>query len=254
MRHIANYAIAAALGILLAAQAALAGPSSTSVTYGPASATRPGIVTTGAQTLAGNKTLTGTTTLGVTNIADSGYLIWGEDTSLGAPTFNSRSAGARLSLNRWLGGGSVDYGLGVDTNTMWYAIAAATDNRFHRWYGGTTSIMSLGGGGILDVSGGPAPAIKTAGDISTTVAGKGLLIKEGTNAKMGRSTLVAGTVVVANTSVTAASEIFLTSNVDGGDPGFVRVVARTAGTSFTITSSSGTDTSTVSWLIMEPAP
>lgn len=64
MRHIANYAIATALGVLLAAQAALAGPSSTSVTYGPASATRPGIVSTGAQTFAGPKVFTSTISAG----------------------------------------------------------------------------------------------------------------------------------------------------------------------------------------------
>ena len=37
----------------------------------------------------------------------------------------------------------------------------------------------------------------------------------------------------------------------GGAPGFLRISARSAGTSFTITSSSGTDTSTVARLIVE---
>lgn len=68
----------------------------------------------------------------------------------------------------------------------------------------------------------------------------------------GRSVLVGGTVVVANTSVTAVSNIYLTSQVDGGAPGFLRVSTRTAGTSFTILSSSGTDTSTVAWYMVEP--
>lgn len=68
----------------------------------------------------------------------------------------------------------------------------------------------------------------------------------------GRSVLVAGAVVVANTNVTAVSNIYVTSNIDGGTPGWLRVSARTAGTSFTITSSSGTDTSTVAWLIVDP--
>jgi hypothetical protein len=87
--------------------------------------------------------------------------------------------------------------------------------------------------------------------IGTT--GGGLAIKEGTNARMGVATLAAGTVVVPNTSVTASSRIFLTCEVPGGTPGFLRVSARTAGTSFTILSSSGTDTSTVGWVIFEPA-
>lgn len=97
------------------------------------------------------------------------------------------------------------------------------------------------------------PYFDFAKDIHLGTVGKGLYIKEGTDATMGRATLIGGTIVVLTSKVTANSEIFITSNVDGGTNGFVRVSARTAGTSFTITSSSATDTSTVSWLIVEPA-
>lgn len=103
--------------------------------------------------------------------------------------------------------------------------------------------------GTLTVTG---PA-NIGGNLSITTAGKGLLVKEGSNAKQGTATLTAGAAVVANTSVTATSRILLTSQADGGTPGFLRVSARTAGTSFTITSSSGTDTSTVAYQIFEPA-
>lgn len=78
-------------------------------------------------------------------------------------------------------------------------------------------------------------------------------IKEGTNGCMGLATLVAGTVTVNTNKVTANSRIFLTPNVPGGTPGWVRVSARVAGTSFTILSSSGTDTSGIAWEIKEPA-
>ena len=91
-------------------------------------------------------------------------------------------------------------------------------------------------------------------NLTIGTAGGGLRVKEGTNARMGRSTLVAGTVTVATTAVTANSEIFLTCQTPGGTPGFLRVSARVAATSFTILSSSGTDTSVVGWLIVEPAP
>ena len=90
------------------------------------------------------------------------------------------------------------------------------------------------------------------GTIDVNTAGNGLRVAEGSNAKQGTATLTAGSVVVSNTSVTANSRIFLTSNADGGTPGFVRVSARSAGTSFTITSSSGTDTSTIAYEIFEP--
>lgn len=77
-------------------------------------------------------------------------------------------------------------------------------------------------------------------------------LKETANGPQGAVALVAGAKVVANTSVTANSRIFLTGQADGGTPGSLRVSARTPGTSFTITSSSGTDTSTVAYQIFEP--
>lgn len=83
--------------------------------------------------------------------------------------------------------------------------------------------------------------------------GGGFSIAEGANARMGTATLAAGTVTVNNTSVTADTRIFLTNQTLGGTPGFLRVSARTAGTSFTILSSSGTDTSTIAWVMFEPA-
>lgn len=98
-----------------------------------------------------------------------------------------------------------------------------------------------------------ANQLATDDDFLVNAAGKGFRVKEGSNAKMGVSTLVGGTVVVSNTSVTANSRIFLTCQTPGGTPGFLRVSARTASTSFTILSSSGTDTSVVGWLILEPA-
>lgn len=94
----------------------------------------------------------------------------------------------------------------------------------------------------------------STGDILISTIGKGLQVKTGANAKIGTAVLVAGTVTVANTSVTANSRIFLTSQVDGGTVGFLRITAKTAATSFVITSSSVLDTSTVAWMIVESIP
>lgn len=106
----------------------------------------------------------------------------------------------------------------------------------------TTRIMRVDSAGAL-----------VTGNITINTAGGGLYVKEGSNATMGSVTLTAGGATVNTTKVTATSRIFLTSQVDGGTVGFLRVSARSAGTSFTITSSSGTDTSTVAWFIVEPA-
>lgn len=94
----------------------------------------------------------------------------------------------------------------------------------------------------------------STGNLLVSTIGKGLQVKTGTNAKIGTAVLVGGTVTVANTSVTANSRIFLTSNTDGGTPGWLRVSAKTNATSFVITSSSILDTSTVAWVIIESIP
>jgi hypothetical protein len=123
---------------------------------------------------------------------------------------------------------------------------------------GTTAPFNyLSGGGYFlvgpneaDFSG--VPGGVQFGNIDVKVAGAGLQVKEGANCKQGTAVLVRGTVTMADTAATATSRIFLTSQADGGTPGFLRVSARTPGTSFTITSSSGTDTSIVAYEIFEP--
>lgn len=137
-----------------------------------------------------------------------------------------------------------------------YGFYAAIPSGANRWnfYATGTALNHFNGRSLFGTTTDDGTnQIQSAGHIATTVAGQGFKVKEGANAKMGIATLVAGTVTVSNTSVTANSRIFLTSNVDGGTPGFLRVSATVVGTSFTITSSSGTDTSKVAWEIREPA-
>jgi hypothetical protein len=119
---------------------------------------------------------------------------------------------------------------------------------------GTTSLTPAG---VLNITSGsvtlsPNIPLTVNGNIDVSGAGYGLEVKEGSNCKQGTAVLTAGSAIVANTSVTAASRIFLTSQADGGTPGWLRVSGRTAGTSFQITSSSGSDTSTVAFEIFEP--
>lgn len=93
--------------------------------------------------------------------------------------------------------------------------------------------------------------LDTQGGIFCQGAGSGLNIAGGSNAKIGTATLVAGAVTVSNTSVTANSKIIPFCLTQGGTPGFLRVSATTVGTGFTVTSSSGTDTSVIGYLIVE---
>jgi len=115
------------------------------------------------------------------------------------------------------------------------------------WYdGATTTRVGIG-------TRTPAEKLSVSGNFALITAGNGIKIKEGTNATAGVATLVGGTVTVSTTKVTASSRIFCFGQNTGTAPGELTISARTAGTSFTITSTSGTDDRDVAWWILEPA-
>lgn len=95
--------------------------------------------------------------------------------------------------------------------------------------------------------------LTSGANLKLTAAGGGLYVKEGTNATLGVATLVAGTVTVSTTKVSATSRIMLSGQNASGTAGYLTVSARVAATSFTILSSSATDTRDIAWLIVEPS-
>ena len=66
--------------------------------------------------------------------------------------------------------------------------------------------------------------------------------------------MTAGAITVADTATTANSRIFAWTHTLGTItvPASYYISARSAGTSFTITSSQATDTSTVDYVVIEP--
>lgn len=98
----------------------------------------------------------------------------------------------------------------------------------------------------------PDHKLDVDGSIAIIDNNSGLYISEGPNSTIGHEVLVGGTVTVSNSHVTAESRIFLTIQQPGGTVGTPYISARTPGVSFTITSTSGADTSGVAWLIVEP--
>lgn len=120
-----------------------------------------------------------------------------------------------------------------------------------------TGIFFPGADRLAIVTGGTQRfEVSAAGQAIINTVGAGLSIAEGSNAKMGTCTLVAGACTVSTTAVTSSSRIFLTAQSLGtvtvGQG--LAVSGRTAGTSFTVTSGAPTDTSTVAWIIVEPGP
>lgn len=120
----------------------------------------------------------------------------------------------------------------------------------------TDLFLTRQGAGTEDVSVTGTQLMAFVRNFAYSIAGQGISIKEGTNARMGIATLAAGTVVVPTTAVTANSRVILTPQSLGTvtRPAATGVSARIAGTSFTILSGDVTDTSTVAWVIVEPAP
>jgi len=94
----------------------------------------------------------------------------------------------------------------------------------------------------------------TLGNLVLSGAGSKVDISAATpaTASVGTATLAGGTIVVATTAVTASSLIFVSRNTAAGTTGELSApeASIVAGTSFTIDSTSGTDTSTVNYWII----
>lgn len=170
--------------------------------------------------------------------------------------------------------GKIEWGSGiaaVDTNlSRQTGGTIITDGTFYAASGlkvgyNTVPYLNVGATGVLNFSDGANAAdtnlyrsavsiLGTDDSISINTAGKGLLIKEGANARMGTAVLAGNTGVdVLTTAVTANSRIFMSVQDEPGvASGDVWVMARVPGTSFTIRAQPLIN-STVAWMIVNPA-
>lgn len=109
--------------------------------------------------------------------------------------------------------------------------------------GKTSGRVAIGGTSATD-------KLEVTGNFALMTAGNKIKIATGTNASVGTATLVGGTVTVSTTAALTASKIFVTVVTPGGTQGFLSVPTITNATSFVINSTSGTETSTVNWWII----
>jgi len=198
--------------------------------------------------------------------ADTGYSI-----GQGWVNMNAGTAWALVTnaggLATWLSiGGTLTPTVANITSTDFITATAATSTKLNgkTWSAiGTDAAIGMiitpkGTGGLTLTSG---DLTLSNGNLLINHINKGIQIKEGANSKMGHATLVAGTVTVANTSVTAASRIFLTrADLNGSAAlGLISVGAVVAGATFdinalNIAAPAGVivaDVSIVNWLIIE---
>lgn len=70
-------------------------------------------------------------------------------TGVAAPAFTTRSSGTKLVLYPNISGSSVDYAMGIESNTLWQSIPSSIC--FYKWYAGTTELMRLDGSGNMAI-------------------------------------------------------------------------------------------------------
>ncbi len=139
----------------------------------------------------------------------------------------------------WLMTGALSLGTNFGTGQWTDQAAASTDGMFFTTLNtktGTTNLWNWQNAGTT------VQSVERTGKFKFPVGGAGAVI--------GSAVLVTGTKTVSTTAVTASSLIFLTNGLVGGTVGILSIGTITAGTSFVINSSSGTDTSTVNWWIV----
>ncbi len=78
----------------------------------------------------------------------STYWTW-TTAGVAAPTFTTRSAGTKIVIYPSLSPSASDYGIGMDSATMWFSVAGT--GQFFKWYGGITLAATLTGAGVFTV-------------------------------------------------------------------------------------------------------
>lgn len=147
-----------------------------------------------------------------------------------------------------------DYQLQVDTATA-SAVTGIKITGKAAAAGVDLAVISTGTDESVSITPKGAGTVTTPATFVLSAAGAGLRVKEGSNATLGTGVCNGTTeVTVTTTKVTATSRIFYSFQTVGGTPlGIVYTSARSAGVSFGF-KCAATDTSTVAWWIIEPAP
>lgn len=95
-----------------------------------------------------------------------------------------------------------------------------------------------------------AASVTSAGDFITSVAGKTLKVKSGSNAAAGTVTLSSGTATITSTAIDVNTVIVFAEKTAGGTPGLYQPLAAVSAGSAVVTSAA-TDDSTYNWVALK---
>jgi hypothetical protein len=175
--------------------------------------------------------------VGITNAVSGGTITLAATASSGTPNFVIKGSGTFALRPTTNGTNAIRLQDSAGSNNI---LSADTTN-IRVAIGGTTPTATL------DVRGNTT----IAGNLTLNTAGNKISITTGTNASAGTGTLTSGTVTISTTAVTASSLIFLTDTASSlTNVGVLSVTSKSAGTSFTVTSTNVLDTGTFNWLII----
>lgn len=179
-----------------------------------------------------------------TRVLKAGDTMSGDLLSTGAASFSGGFDESTTTAGFYAGGPTV---LGTARFML------ADGNATHSWQfdnnGGTFRVFTPGQVQMQITMAGAVSF--TNGSLSITKVGAQLNIATGANASAGTGTLVGGTATISTTAVTANSLIFLTDTASSiTNVGSLIVSAKTAATSFVVTSTLALDTSSFNWLII----
>jgi hypothetical protein len=166
----------------------------------------------------------------------------GQNTGIGFQAGNLIDTG---NSNTCLGAGSSVSSAGATNQTAVGYGAVASANNSIRLGNAACTLLDFGADDSLSIGGTYRPHAINLGT-------GGFTLPSGVNQRCGSVTLVGGTAIVGNRSVTANTFIFLQNIGGGGTPGVLIVGPVTPGVSFTIASTSLADTSEVAWMLFEP--
>lgn len=145
----------------------------------------------------------------------------------GAPTFTTRSVGAKIVLYPNISATGADYALGVEAGSLWQGVPDTTNS--FKWYGGTTQLASLTGAGVFTAS----SIVKSGGTSSQYLMADGSVSTSGGSlSALTIGTGLSGTSYNGSSAVTIANTGVLSIN---GSAGAITNVAKTdISNSFTI--------------------
>ena len=161
-----------------------------------------------------------------------------------APAITTRSAGTKLVLYPQVSATSVDFGMGIETNHMWFSVADTGDG--FKWYANTTQLavantsgITVGSGGIFPTSNSTATSLGSAtqrwvlnantgsfaGAVSgiTTLATGNTTITGFANASVSVNSalLTVGTSFIANTTGAYHTGLVNAASINIGGSGFI---------------------------------